>query len=985
MLEVRLLGTFDIRLKKKPVAISSRPAQSLFAYLILSAGTSHRREKLAGLLWPDSLEETARDNLRHALWRVRKALQAASAIHLLRADDLTIQFEASSDYWLDTAALENLSESAPADESMAVLADYQGELLPGFYDEWVVLEREHLQATFEHHMARLLSLLERENRWLDILDWGERWIKLGQRPEPAYRALMSAHAAKGDMSKVAATYERCVKSLKEFGIEPSKQTHDLHERLKAGKETFETVTSFPLKEKRKESVRASLPTPLTSFIGREKEVREVVRLLGKNRLVTLMGPGGVGKTRLAIQSCNQLLSQFKAGIRWVDLAPLIADALIPQAVAQVLGIREHADQPLIESVKSFLREKKMLLILDNCEHLITACAQLADSMLSDCKNLKILATSREALDIMGERVYEVPTLSLPKERGLTPINMLMTYEGIQLFVERASTIKSDFELTEQNAATVLQICQRLDGIPLALELAAARTKLLTVEHIAERLNDRFNLLTHGSRTALPRQQTLRAAIDWSYDLLPEEACILFRRLSIFAGGFTLEAAEEICSAAPLASHTVLDLMARLLDRSLVKMEQQGEHERYRMLETMREYALDKLRASGEFGQIRDRHLAFFLQFVEHKESKLQRGIQIELSKMEAEHDNIRTALDWSLGRQEQLGTGMRLAGATYWFWDIHGMWSEARRWLETLLAHAIDPPRQIRAKLQILLGAIIFNQSGPEKAHALMEQSLANWRELQDKWWISFALYQLGWVDLYQRDLEAASSHFEECIGLARELSDDFLLGRALHSMGGLLRRTNSTSAIPILEEGLSVARRSEDKRLMIQQLYHLGLTESVRGNIAATAKYYEEGLALAKEVGDRGGIAELFSRLGVDVVLLQGNLDKAEALILDGLELAVELGMDVEIAFDLAWLGYVATARQQLHRSAQLFGASEARFGKLGLSMSVWPDRVKTYNEYLDRTRAQLGEAAFAKAWAEGRAMSMEEAIELALKGLPV
>jgi DNA-binding SARP family transcriptional activator len=296
-LEVRLFGKFDVRQAGKPVAIASRPAQSLFAYLVLKAGTAHRREKLAGMLWPDSLEETARDNLRHALWRVRKALDSAASTRFLHADDLGIKFEASPDYWLDAAAMEKLGENATADDLIAILSAYQGELLPGFYDEWVVLEREHLNSVFEHHMARLMSLLQEGKRWLDILDWAERWIKLGQKPEPAYRALMLAHAAKGDMSKVAAVYERCVKSLREFGIEPSEQTRALYERLKVGQEkNIKRGSTVPPMEKQKEarSLRTNLPVPLTSFIGREKEVDEILRLLGKNRLVALTGSGNMG-------------------------------------------------------------------------------------------------------------------------------------------------------------------------------------------------------------------------------------------------------------------------------------------------------------------------------------------------------------------------------------------------------------------------------------------------------------------------------------------------------------------------------------------------------------------------------------------------------------------------------------------------------------------------------------------------------------------
>src|SRR6266498_1162287 len=545
MLEVHLLGKFEVKYNNELFNISSRPAQSLFAYLILNAGTAHRREKLAGLLWLDSLEETARDNLRHALWRIRKVLPPKPKIEYLLADDLSIAFNASSDYWLDAAELEKLSENTSADEMMAVLSEYQGELLPGFYDEWVVLEREHVYSILEHHMARLMSLLQDEKRWLDILDWGERWIKLGQKPEPAYRALMTAHAAKGDMSKVAATYERCVKALKELVIEPSEQTRALYQRLKSGKENFETGTTVPVKEKRKESPKTNLPVPITSFIGREKEVEEIIKLLGKNRLVTLTGAGGMGKTRLAIQASNKLVGKFRDGVWWIELVGLNDASLVPQAVAKAVDVREVPNQPLIETLAENLGSKQILLVMDNCEHLISACAQLADRLLSECKNLEMLATSREALDILGETVWHAPSLSLPDMQEGVGIKSLSKYESVRLFAERAEVLQPQFQLTEQNVQAVVQICRRLSGMPLAIELAAARIKLMTADEIASRLNDRFSLLTSGNRTALPRQQTLRAAIDWSHDLLTEPEQILFRRLSIFAGGFRLNAAESV--------------------------------------------------------------------------------------------------------------------------------------------------------------------------------------------------------------------------------------------------------------------------------------------------------------------------------------------------------------------------------------------------------------------------------------------------------
>src|ERR1043165_3273925 len=508
MLEVRLLGTFDIKYKNKPITISSRPAQSLFAYLILSAGTAHRREKLAGMLWPDSLEETARDNLRHALWRVRKALESAASTRFLHADDLTIKFESSSDYWLDASELERLSESASADELMGILSTYQGELLPGFYEEWVVSEREHLFSIFEHHMAQLLSRLQEEKHWSDILDWGERWIKLGQKPEPAYRALMTAHAAKGDMSKVAATYERCIKSLKEFGLEPSEPTKELYNNLKSGK-AIPDVTPVSTKPFAKET-SSNIPVPLTSFVGRERELKKIEELVLSSRLLTLTGSGGVGKTRLAIQAANDLLKKFKDGVVWVSLVGLTDENLIPQEIAQSLNVGELSQESAIETLKAYLKSKEALIVLDNCEHLIRGCALYTEELLAACPKLKILATSIEALGLFNETTWQVPSLPLPRMQELFLLEEVQAFASVALFSERAHAANLNFALTEQNSKLVTQICTRLDGIPLAIELAAARTKVLSVDEIAARLDNRFSLLTAGSRTALPPPQTLRA-------------------------------------------------------------------------------------------------------------------------------------------------------------------------------------------------------------------------------------------------------------------------------------------------------------------------------------------------------------------------------------------------------------------------------------------------------------------------------------------
>src|SRR5215216_4246823 len=491
MLEVRLIGKFEIKCDGKPVIIASRLAQSLFAYLIINAGTSYRREKLAGMFWPDTTEEKSRAYLRHELWTIRKVLPSNQ---FLLSDDFSVAFDSSADYWLDRDALEKLADAASADESMAALAVYQGELLPGFYEDWIILEREHLQSVYEQKMARLLEMLEKEKRWHEVLEWAERWISVGQGPEAAYRALMIAYVALGDLAKLASSYERCVQVLRALDLEPSEQTRAL---------LFNRTSSL------------NIPIPLTSFIGREKELKEVADLFSKSRLVTLTGSGGVGKTRLAIQVVADVLDLFPDGVWFLDLAPLSDPVLLPNILAGVIGLRESGEISVTELLINYFRTRTALIIFDNCEHLIESCAQLVNLLLTSCQSLLVLATSREALRIPGEIPYRVPSLEIPKLNVDFAIDALASFESVRLFTERALIALPGFVIDFRNAYMVAKICQRLDGIPLAIELAAARTNMLTVEQISNRLDDRFKLLTHGLRTSLPRHQTLRATIEWS--------------------------------------------------------------------------------------------------------------------------------------------------------------------------------------------------------------------------------------------------------------------------------------------------------------------------------------------------------------------------------------------------------------------------------------------------------------------------------------
>jgi predicted ATPase/DNA-binding SARP family transcriptional activator len=945
MLEVRLLGKFEVSSDGKPITIAARPAQSLLAYLILNAGTAHRREKLAGLLWPDSLEESARDNLRHALWRVRKALPQKQITDYLLADDVSITFNASAVYWLDAAQLEELDGSATTDELISILSAYEGELLPGFYDEWVVLEREHLYSIFEHHMARLLSLLEKEARWLDALEWAERWIKLGQKPEPAYRALMSAHAAKGDMSKVVVTYERCVKSLKEYGIEASEQTQALYESLKGGKVLFETGTTIMVGEKRRNSRKTNLPVPLTSFIGREKEVDEIIHLLNQNRLVTLLGSGGVGKTRLAIKASNQLLNKFSDGVWWVDLVGLNDDSLVAKEVARVVELIESPGQPVIELLVSHLSSKRILLVLDNCEHLISACVQLADQLLSACENLKILATSREALDIFGEMAWHVPSLSLPG--AVISVENIDQFESVRLFTERATVNQPQFRLTEENVKGVVQICRRLSGMPLAIELAAARVKMMSVDEIASRLDDRFGLLTSGSRAALPRHQTLRATIDWSYDLLTDLEKTLFRRMTVFAGGFTLEGVESVCSDDRLKRGEILDLLGRLVDKSLVVVEQSlSSATRYRMLETIREYGRQKLEEAGESVDLQSRHLEYFVGLAEEAERNTFGAASVKYHRMlDEELDDIRTAMEWSI-QTHQATMAYRLAAALFYFWynrsPLGGEWlgqlNKALSLLEGL------ERTSARAKALNAMGFFYWAYVIPANPRRELAEALSIGRELGDKIIIARSLCNLGLIESTEGRYVEARSLFEQSLELFRELG--------FHNME------------------------------YIWSLTFLGDADFNLNDLAGALRHYGESISALRELKDRSFLAYVVRRMG-QLKWHQGEYEKAALFCRESLTFNQELGDERGVIASISAFAGNATAQGRLAHAVQLFGAVEALLRSKNIQL-VYMDRME-YERNLAKLQAQVDQRTFEKAWTKGSSVTMEQAIQFALKGSQV
>jgi len=690
----------------------------------------------------------------------------------------------------------------------------------------------------------------------------------------------------------------------------------------------------------------NLPSELSSFVGREEELTEVKRLLENNRLLTLTGSGGCGKTRLALAAARRVVERFEDGVWMVELASLAEPSLVPQAVAFTLGVRERPGSSLTEALSDYLRTSKLLLLLDNCEHLVDACAELAGALLHSCPGLRVLATSREALGIAGEVAWPVPSLSLPDLRRLPEIESLPRYESARLFVERATTVKPNFKLTEQNALAVAHVCYRLDGIPLAIELAAARTKVLSVEEISARLGDSFRLLAAGSRTAMPRQRTLHATMDWSHELLSQKERALFRRLSVFAGGFTLEAAESICAGEELQRDEVLELLSQLVDKSMVVAQERGGAARYRLLETIRQYGWERLEEVDGAARVREQHAGYYLAVAEVAEPELKGERQVAwLERLETEHDNLRVAMAWLLGRGE-LEEAARLGWALWLFWGIRTHLAEGRRSMERALSArgSVAMSASARAKALFVAGMMSNYQGDHLSAEPLVHESLRLFKELGDKLGTAYALSNTGYV----------------------------ALGRGRYQQ-----------AIAVIEEAADLFLEEEEKWGAAIELGFLAVAWRNRGNHERAKRLAERGLAVSREIGERQATTSALYTLAV-LAQTEGEDERARDLFEEGLKLSAELGNEADIAHCLEGLASIYGGEGKIVRAARLWGAEETLLEKLEDTVYTYvPDRA-LHRSQVAAARSKLDEASWTAAWTEGRVMSLEQAVEYALEQEP-
>jgi predicted ATPase/class 3 adenylate cyclase len=729
-----------------------------------------------------------------------------------------------------------------------------------------------------------------------------------------------------------------------------------------------------------DSVPHNLPIQLTSFVGRERELAEIVTLLAAHRLVTLTGAGGCGKTRLALQAAADAQETFPDGVWLVELAPLSDPDLVPQAVAQALGVIDQPGQPLLTTLVNALRSRHLLLVLDNCEHLLDVSATLVETLLRGCPDLRVLATSRELLGASGEIAWRVPSLATPAPEVST-VDQLRSTAAVQLLVERAGLVQPGFALTDANAAAVAQVCRRLDGMPLAIELAAARLTALSPAQIATRLDDRFRLLTGGRRTAVRRQQTLQAAIDWSHDLLSAEERMLLRRLAVFAGGWTLEAAEAVCGGDGFEAWVVLDLLTRLVEKSLVVADEAMDEPRYRLLETVRQYASEKLLAAGEAEAVRDRHLAWAVALAEQAEPALRSADQIAwMERLEVEHDNIRTALDWARSRPDA-EAALRLAASLWHFWEVRGYYREARSHYEAVLAMPkAETPTRMRALALCGLTFLMAHMADLQAAARLAEESIAISIPLGDYRLAALAQGVWTFVLALQSDYPAAHRHAAESARLADAVQDRWSRAFALRAAG----------LVALLEGDQHALRRSIEERLpIVRQIGNPWLEHSLYadmrqlayddGDYNAARTYGEQNLARARALRTPRSIASATLRLAA-IALHQGDVTATRTHLSTALQLFRDLGNRWEMPWALDVSAGLAAVENRPQRALRLAGAAAGTRATLG--MSARPQERRDLDQWLMPARAALTGPEQAAAWAEGEALTLDEALADALAG---
>jgi predicted ATPase/DNA-binding SARP family transcriptional activator len=1042
-LTVRLLGGFRVDVGDQAVPETvwrQRRAAAIVKLLALEPGHRLHREQLTATLWPELEPDAAANNLRVALHHARQGVQTAGAAAgaFLGRDGEVISLGPPELVQVDvdifSAALKDAWRSSDPVTSQNALDCYGGDLLPEDpYEDWASGHRTVLRTSYLTLLRRLASLHEQRAELGQAIAAYQRLLAVEPLDEETHVSLIRLFALAGQQHQASEQYDALVELLAwELDADPQPATRELMTSIRAGR--FPD-TSLPLEAAIAAPADAilrprGLPAPLDDLIGREREAAELRQLLTVTRLVTLTGPGGVGKTRLALAAAHAAAPAFADGARLVDLAPLEDPELVLPAIARACGVREEAGRPLLDTLTDHLGSRRVLLVIDNMEHVAEA-AVVVSELLASCPHLAALVTSRSRLQLHGEQEYPVEPLAVPEtedgrrrtEEGLPPAFRpppsvsrlpsvaLADAPAVTLFVQRVRAARPEFALDGANAAAVAEICRRLDGLPLAIELAAARVRLLPPPELLVQLEHPLTVLTGGPRDAPARQRTLRATIAWSHDLLTRQEQELFARLSVFAGGCTLEAADWVGGS----SSDTLDMLASLVDQSLVRQTAGPDGAaRLGMLETIREYARERLEFSGEAEAARRRHAAFFLSLAGEAAPELSGPDQAAwMDRLEIEHNNLRQALT-TYHEHDEGEDELRLAAALWRFWWQRGFLHEGRQRLEQALAREADVAKEIRATAHDGAGAlaeaqgdlaaaaihheaalalrrelgdrrgearaltdfgIIADKMGdPERAMQLFAAALAIARAEDDRPQLAACLANLGFVSLDQGDHQRAASSFKESLDLFRELGDQRNLSYVLGGLGNLaFLNGDYAGAATLQEESLNVLRELGDRQGMADALADLGHAVQRQGELARAEELYMAALQGYRELGDASGAAFVLTHLG-RLARLRGDNARGGALLREGLQIAWQLGEKTIATEAIEGLAEVACDQGEAGLCARLLGAAEALREATGIPLPMIHEPAIAH--CAATARAALGAADFAAARAEGRALTPNQAL---------
>lgn len=986
-LALSVLGALQVTLDGQPVTgFESAKARALLVYLAVECDRAHTRDHLAGFFWPDQPDASARTNLRQTLANLRRALGESSSQELfLHISREAVQFNPSSDYMLDAAAFSSLlaacerhphrhpdtCKSCAAQLKQATVL-YRGNFLDQFFvngsapfEEWVLARQEDLRRAALDALARLAQYHLARGTYDQALEHATRLLQLDPWREEAHRQVMRAYAAMGERSAALTQYETCRKVLaEEMDAEPSGPTTALYQAIKGEGERPQgergPAEFFPR--------LPSLPTPPTPLIGRERELAEVGDLLSNPtcRLLTIVGPGGMGKTRLALAAAAEQHAQFRDGAIFVPLASQSSADLLAAAIMTALEIPLSGPQDPNDQLRLYLREREVLIVLDSFEHLPDGASRLS-AILRNAARVAFLVTSRERLSLQGEWVFDLHGLEVPEGHRVDEVER---YSAVQLFVQSARRVRSNVSFSDEDKSSIVRLCQLVEGMPLAIELAAAWVRTLTCREIAEEIDKGFGFLATRLQDVPERHRSMRAVFEQSWLFLSEEERRVLEKLSVFRGGFEREAGEQVAGA-------TLPLLAALVDKSLVRV---GKGERYLSHELVRQFAEGKLTDSGKLEETRDRHLAYFLEVAEKAEPYLQgHEPQAWLDRLEAESGNLRAALEWCfLARRAR--TGYKLAGALWRFWYLRGYLVEGRRWLE----QALSAPAEgisAREKRNVLDGvvALAFDQGDCVAARVHCEPSLAISRELGDSRGIAYSLRALGMIARDQGNLAESRSHYEASLALYRELGDQREIAHSFRGLGIIVREQGDyASSRSYFEQALSILQELGDRRGTARLLINMG--ESARGqrDYATALAFYLQSSAIARELGDtRDLILSLLN--SARAIHAQGDYVRATVLAKESLKLSHAQRVQPNVVENLTVLAGLAGSQKRPERALRLFAAAEVLQDAIGYHF--YRADQADYDRELAAARAQLDKNAEVAAWAEGRAMTLEQAIDYALE----